>query len=82
MAVAAHVGVGVGVGVQQMAGVRDQFFAGFSQIGALADALDQRDLEAALQLLHLMRHRGLRQVELLAAAVTLPRSITSTNALN
>jgi hypothetical protein len=34
------------------------------EIGALAEALNQIHVETALELLHLMRYRGLRQIEL------------------
>ncbi len=42
-----------------------ELLAGFGQVGLLADPLHQRDVEAALELLHLMGDRGLREIELL-----------------
>jgi hypothetical protein len=42
----------------------DQFLAGLREVGALAEALYQRHLETPLELLHLMRHCGLREVQL------------------
>jgi hypothetical protein len=62
---AAHRRAGAGVLIQQMPRVLDQLLACLREMRALADSFHQSDVEPPFQLLHLMRHRRLRQVQLL-----------------
>jgi hypothetical protein len=48
-----------------VARVFDQFLAGLSEVSSLTEPLDERNVEAPLQLLDLMRHGWLRQVQVL-----------------
>lgn len=47
--------------IKQMPRVLDQLSAGLREMRALAEPLHQRDVETLLQLLDLVRDRGLRQ---------------------
>ena len=59
---APHRHMGAVVFFQQVARVFDQFLAGLSEVSSLTEPLDERNVEAPLQLLDLMRHGRLRQV--------------------
>jgi hypothetical protein len=52
-----------GVLLEQIARMLDQFLTRFRGIGALADAVQERDVEALFQLMHLMRYGGLGEIE-------------------
>ena len=60
----AHLHLRAVIVLQKLPRVGEQLLAGLRQVGALAEALHQIHVETALELLHLMRYRRLRQIEL------------------
>ena len=58
-----HRGIQLRHALDDVATVAAQFLAGFGQEHALADLFQQRQADLVFQLLHLHRHRGLRQMQ-------------------